>query len=245
VKKLLPIIIFGIAIISPKLWLHSNFKRTKNPLFLQVNVEMPNFRYNSVALQSRVAEALGTSNLLNGHFFGQSSNRVSVFSAEWAEGQGDGGAFFVHTPQICWVGAGFRSVSMGEPPEWPISIAGRRIPFQCCILSHPNLRYPEIVLWAASVDGEWSDAVYVLPRDLSVGDEAIRDKIKKIGNKIKRRIISFQNLLANPPPTKASKQFLRISMPLTADWRSGLGDLEALVHKSILSREHQSRGLNN
>jgi hypothetical protein len=239
VKRLFPVIFFGMAILCSKLWFYFNYQRTNNPLFLKVNLEMPSFEYRSLALRSSVAEALGTSNLLNGNFVGQNSNKVSMFSAEWAEGEGDTGAFFLHSPQICWVGAGFRTVRTGEPSEWPILIAGRTIPFQCCVLSHPDLEYPEIVLWAASVDGEWSKAVYALPRELILGDEPVRDKVIKMGNNIKRRIRALLSIIVDPPPLNGAKQFLRVSTPLTADWRSGLVNLEAFVHQSISPREHQ------
>ena len=244
-KMRFPIIFFGAAILVSKVWFACHVKRTEAPMLLQLNLEIPNYNYKLDPLESRVARALGTSNLLNLHFLGQSSNRFSVFLAEWPPGQEHGGALFVHTPQICWVGAGFRRVHKGETTDWPIIIGGRKIPFQCCVLSHPNLKVPEIVLWAACIDGNWSDAVYVFPRDLIVGDEPVRDRIKKSANIIRTRITAFIGIIANPPPTKACKQFVRISMPLTTDWRSGLAELETFVHQILLPRIHLFHRPNN
>ena len=111
------LIMFSLAVLGARLWIQSHTRPPENPVFFTVRHKIPGYRFVPVALGSRVAEELGTTNLFNGHFFDNESHRVSVYEAHWQPGQG-GGNSTGHTPERCWVDAGyFRPVRYGEPSQ--------------------------------------------------------------------------------------------------------------------------------
>jgi hypothetical protein len=179
-----------------------------------------------VALGATVLKSLATTNLLNGHFFDARSNRVSVFSAAWQPGQGTGGNVFGHTPEICWVGAGFRTIRAGEPDHLALHLAGRSIPFQCRVLQHPELPTPEITLWAACLDGRWDDITFGAPTDMSEGTPTLVAFVQGFWRTVTTRWAGLRRLFEQPFTQNARKQFLRFSKPLTTDPQRALRELE-------------------
>ncbi len=94
----IPLIMFSLAVLGAHLWIQSHTRPSGNPVFFTIRHKIPGYRFVPVALGSQVAEALGTTNLFNGHFFDNESHRVSVYAADWQPGQG-GGNSTGHTPK--------------------------------------------------------------------------------------------------------------------------------------------------
>lgn len=227
----IPLIVFGLAVLGTRFWIQSRTRPPENPVFLTARHEIPGYRFVPVALGSQVEDTLATTNLFNGHFLDQRSQRVSVFAAHWQAGQGDGGTLFGHTPEICWLGHGFRTVRHGEPSQVFIPMAGRRIPFQCRVLKHPEQPTPEITLWAACIDGRWDDIPYGPPPNQTEGEATIRTYLQGVGRTLATRFASVRRIVQNPFASTARKQFVRFSIPLTTDWQPALAELEAFAHQ--------------
>lgn len=222
----LPLILFGLAILGTVVWVQSQSRSPQEPLFIEARREIPGYGFTPVALGSQVTQTLATTRLFNGHFFDGHSNRVSVFSADWPRGQGDGGNVFGHTPEICWVGAGFRTVRQGEPSQVFVAVGGRSIPFQCRILKHPDLPTPEITLWAACIDGRWDDIEFGAPPHQGDGSAVVVGYLQEVGRTLSTRWASVRRLVLHPYPSGARKQFVRFSIPLTTEWPGALAALE-------------------
>jgi hypothetical protein len=190
-------------------------------------------------LGSRIAETLATTNLFNGHFFDSHSNRISVFEAQWQAGQGNGGNLFGHTPEICWAGQGFRTVRFGEPSQVFLSLAGRRIPFQCRVLRHPDLPTPEITLWAACLDGRWDDILFGPPPNLNDEAATVGTYLQEVGRTFTTRWASVRRLVQQPYTVGARKQFIRFSMPLHTGWEPALVELERFAQQWLDARPPQ------
>lgn len=227
----IPLIVFGLAVLGTRFWIQFRTRPPENPVYLTARHEIPGYRFVPVALGSQVEDTLATTNLFNGHFFDQRSQRVSVFAAHWQAGQGDGGTLFGHTPEICWLGHGFRTVRHGEPSQVFIPMAGRRIPFQCRVLKHPEQPTPEITLWAACIDGRWDDIPYGPPPNQTEGEATIRTYLQGVGRTLATRLASVRRIVQNPFASNARKQFVRFSIPLTTDWQPALAELEAFAHQ--------------
>ena len=221
-----PLMVFGLAVLGTWLGVQSRIRPPQNPVFFTGRVEMPGYRLQAVPLGQKVAETLATTRLLNGHFFDSRSNRVSVFQADWKAGEGDGGNVFGHTPEICWVGSGFRTVRLGEPSQVLVELAGHRVPFQCRILTHPGLPTPEITLWAACIDGRWDDVLLGPPADMGKPDTTLRSYVRDVGRTLSTRWAAVRRVALQPFAVSGPKQFIRLSLPVTHEWPSALADLE-------------------
>ena len=220
-----PVWMFGLAVLGTWIGVQSRIRPPQNPVFFIGRTEMPGYRFQSVPLGQQVAEMLATTRLLNGHFFDSRSNRVSVFQADWKDGEGDGNALG-HTPEICWVGGGFRTVRQGEPSQVLVELAGHRVPFQCRILTHPGLPTPEITLWAACIDGRWDDVLLGPPADMGKPDTTLRSYVRDVGRTLSTRWAAVRRVALQPFAISGPKQFIRLSLPVTHEWPSALADLE-------------------
>lgn len=220
------VVLFGVAVLGTGLWIRTQTRPPQNPLFLTARHQIPGHQFQPVPLGEMVADTLATTNLFNGHFYDSHSNRVSVFEAQWSAGQGNGGNLFGHTPEICWAGQGFRTIRMGEPSQVFLSLAGRRIPFQCRVLRHPELPTPEITLWAACLDGRWDDILFGPPPNLNDEAATVGTYLQEVGRTFTTRWASIRRLVQNPFTIGARKQFIRFSIPLHTGWESALVELE-------------------
>lgn len=221
-----PLGVFGLAVVGTSIGVQSRIHPPDNPLFFKGRTEMPGYRFQEVPLGQQAAKSLAATRLLNGHFFDSRSDRVSVFKADWKAGEGDGSNVFGHTPELCWVGSGFKTVRLGEPLQVFLELAGQRVPFQCRILTHPGLPTPEITLWAASVDGRWDDVSLGVPADIGQPDTTLRSYLRDVGRTLWTRWAAVRRLVLQPISVSGPKQFVRLSSPVTDGWTVALADLE-------------------
>jgi hypothetical protein len=221
-----PVWMFGLAVLGTWIGVQSRIRSPEDPLFFARRSEVPGYRFQEVPLGQRVVEVLSTTQLLNGHFFDARSNRISVFQADWKAGDGDGGTVFGHTPDICWVGGGFRTVHLGESSQVFIELAGHQVPFQCRILTHPGLPTPEITLWAACIDGRWDDVLLGPPADMGKPDFTLHFYLLDLKQKLSTCMAALRRLALHPLAVSGPKQFVRLSLPVTDGWTAALADLE-------------------
>jgi hypothetical protein len=229
-RILLQLTVFGLAIVSPCLWVGHHIRPPENQLFLTVRREIPNYRFVPVDLGSQVEKSLRAKDLLNGHFIDKRSQRVSVFAANWEQGEGGFGSVG-HTPEKCWVGSGFQIVPYGGPSQLSISIGGRQIPFQCRVLKRSNLVAPEITLWAACLDGLWDGIPYEPPLEQIEVSYTVWNQIQNLLVSCKTRWEFFCDPILFKSNPSARKQFIRFSTPLTTEWQPALGELVAFANR--------------
>jgi hypothetical protein len=222
----IPLVLFGLAVVGASLYIRMNMRPPRDPVFLTTRHEIPGFRFVPVALGSRSASILGTTNFFNGHFFDSRLRRVSVFSANWQPGDGNV-ISLSHTPENCWTGnEGFQTLRLGESNQVFLFIRGRRISFQCRVLKHPAQQYPEIALWSAGIDGRW-DILSSEPAPNLIDQQVTTIVfIHGLTRIIKERLSVFLKLTQDPLSPSASKQFVRLSTPLTTDWQTTISELE-------------------
>jgi hypothetical protein len=231
-----PLIVFGLAVLGAGLWIQSHTWPPENPVFFTTRHEIPGYRFMPVELGSQVMEALGTTNIFNGHFFDSRSNRVSVYAAHWQPGQG-GGNSVGHTPERCWVDTGyFRTIRCGEPSLVVFLIGGQRLPLQCRVLASPYQPTSEIVLWGACIGGRWDENFYGSPPDQTDQDSTVRNYFQRLCRVFVMRWVQACRLFQRPYDPTARKQFVRFSTPLTTEWKIALAELEAFAHQWL---EHQ------
>ncbi|MBL9138390.1 MAG: exosortase-associated EpsI family protein [Verrucomicrobiales bacterium] len=199
--------------------------RPKDPgLKLSISRELAGWRFRSEPLSPAVQATLATPELFNGTFIAETGNEVTVFAANWVAGSARVMSVVEHTPDICWVGAGFVPVDLGQPTRVELSISGRPLPFECRAFRGPRGGPPELVLWCTLVDGQ------VLPE----GDRWEAEMNADLGSDDRRaqagRRKALGHFLQNVSTRRAAdgeKQFIRFSVAVTTDWRDGLERLRS------------------
>jgi hypothetical protein len=222
--------VFGLAVISPRIWIQSHTRPPQNPFFLKARREIQDYRFISVPLGPRVEKILSTTELFNGHFIDARSQRVSVFVGNWQPGQGDMSSV-THTPQGCWVADGCRILPYDGPSQLFISIGGRQIPFQCRVLKRSDIVAPEITLWAVCIDGQWDGIPYKPELEQIEDAYTVVEKYQNILVSYKNRWAFFCELMRLRSNPAVRKQFIRFSAPMTTEWQSALVELAAFANR--------------
>jgi hypothetical protein len=230
----IPLAIFALALIGTTLWTRIPQPILEAPKSLRTSLELTGFHFQQVPLSKTVYEILATTNLLNGHFFDTSSNRYSVFHAVWEPGSISAPNAFGHPPELCWTGAGFERLSLGQPSQTNLAISGVYIPFQCRVLRHPALGTPELVLWTACMGGDWYGFDLGSNIDTSKEKAGINAYIKKYRRTFFYQSILINHLGLNVSSLNARKQFIRLSQPITTDWQTSLSSLEEFAQRWLV-----------
>lgn len=188
-------------------------------LRLGVATQMSGWRFQPDPLSDVVRSTLATTNLLNGVFTADRGGVVTVFAAEWSVGSARVMSVVEHTPDICWVGAGFVPVDLGQPTQVDLEIGGRSLPFECRAFTGPRGGTPELVLWCTVVDGQ------VLPEGDRWQAETDATQTRKDRQAEAGRRSALGHFLHNLSDRRAAggaKQFVRFSVAVTSDWRESL-----------------------
>lgn len=201
----------------------------QSPIFFEER-QISGYNFRSINLGQQQQKSLGTSNILNGNFSDINSNRVSVFKARWNSQEGSGEELY-HTPDICWVLQGFKQISVGEDSWVDLNFHGEIIRFQCRVLHHPDQPTPEIVLWAACVNGCWDTLSYSrAPLPLSSYNGFI-DYLNGSRLDLNLKCNYIRSRIVNPLTHGAAKQMVRVSKPLSGDWRRAVLELQEFINQ--------------
>jgi hypothetical protein len=148
---LLLLALFGGAIGAAWGWFHIDPPEPRR-LRLEVKRELPGWTFHPEPLSASAQEILATTNLFNGTFLGANGLRLTVFAAEWRADHSRSMSVVQHTPDICWVGAGWTPSDLGQPDQVQLDISGTRLPFECRVFQSPAGRR-ELVLWCTLLGG--------------------------------------------------------------------------------------------
>ena len=224
------LLLFIIGVVGADIWNCLPRHSHKKSYYLSPRKEISGYRFKSVRLAPTVNKILCTTNLLNGHFFDFRSNRFSVLSAKWEPGQGTVGELF-HTPDACWTGQGFELLESNVGSRITFQIHDRSIPFECRILKHPERPESEIVVWAVCLDGHWNEVQFGVPPTTNGESNKFANYFRGLWRLIKSRVNCFGYLISHPPSKNSRKQFIRISIAITAEPQTALSELKQFACK--------------
>jgi exosortase len=168
-------------------------------------------------------ESLETTNLLNGRFIGD-NEEIIAFAANWGP-EADLNVVH-HTPDICWVGVGWRSLDIGQPKTVSLLLNGKEMPFECRVFISPNGLSKQLVIWCTLLGG------VVLDEGLRWSTEQAGMTAKSRSTDAGRRVAMnhFVAVLKDRIPADRRKQFLRLSSSFAGDhWEAGLKRLESFI----------------
>jgi hypothetical protein len=240
--KISNLLVFAVSLIAPVYIRSFGGKSVQKPVVFEVR-QISGYVFQSIELGQQQQKSLGTSNILNGNFFDTKSNRVSVFKASWNSQEGSGEELY-HTPDVCWVLQGFKPISVGEDSCVDLDIHGKKVQFQCRVLHHPDQSLPEIVLWAASLNGCWDALEYCrAPLPLS-RHEGFFNYLRICFRDLSLKWNYIWSRIGNPSTIGVEKQIVRVSKPLSSDWKNAVSDLQEFTRKWLDIAGNESLGGN-
>ncbi len=214
-------------------WFQTGPRTGVEQLQFVVRETVDGWRFEARPLGAAVQSTLATPHLFNGVFGAESRRPVTVFAAEWSAAEARQMVVVQHTPDVCWVGAGWIPVQAGQPERIAVVFDGRPVSFECRVFGVPGSAQRELVLWCTLVGGQ----VLEEADRWSLESDPARDRETRFASAGRRMAAGqfLQNVREHRAAT-AHKQFVRLSVPIAADWREGLRELEAFAPRWLRFR---------
>ena len=214
--------LFAAAIAAAWAWFHVGVTPPEKSYVFHTRSEIPGYKFTAVPVGEEAQAILATTNLVNGQFEGPGKDRYTVFAADWAA-KGKQMSVLGHTPEVCWVGAGFQLMTLGEPPFMEIQLGGERISLECRVFRTPDGRSLEMVVWGSLLSGQPLEEGFRFQPDRTQGAGSTANMNM---NARTRSLNSFLRTLVSRQPGDGTKQFVRFSTPVSGDWKEALQRLE-------------------
>jgi hypothetical protein len=235
--------VFLGAIAASWAWFNVGVKPREKSYVLHSRETVPGYKFKALPVGEQAIETLATTNLVNGQFEGQGEDRFIVFAADWAARGDKQMSVLAHTPEICWVGAGFSLMDLGEPPFMEVEISGQKVPFECRVFRAPDQHSVEMVAWCSVVSGQWLEEGFRFqPNRKQSGDGLLRQS----ENARARGMNSLVKALVNRQSGDGTKQFVRFSTGVRGDWNESYQRLQKFAAEWLtveVVRNEAARGL--
>ncbi len=233
-RELIGVMVFGLAIALPFLWVSSGDSRHWEKCSFTTAENIQGYRYIPLHLGRSVKVILATTNILNGFFVNSQSNRFSVLHVNWARASGLGGNVLAHSPDICWLGDGYKYAKVDCPEIVSINLCEKVVRCNCRVMVGQFDAGPEIVVWFATVDG------FLYPVESSrkvtgnTGARIAENWFMDVVYGFKERCGQFVQLLRKPIPLDSEKQYVRVSKCFSGRWDSDLIEIETFLQNWLV-----------
>lgn len=171
-------------------------------------------------------DILATTNLFNGVFTAETGRAVTVFAAEWSDRDSRQMSVVQHTPDVCWVGAGWVPAQGGQPDQVSVEVSGRAMTFECRLFQTPGMRQQELVLWSTLVGGQ---AMVESDRWVAEREGGLDRDTRFVLAGRRMAASQFLSNVRHRRRATAHKQFVRLSVPVSGTWQEGLEQLRAFA----------------
>jgi hypothetical protein len=192
-----------------------------------------NWSFVEIPLSKEVKNKLGNGEIKNGLFSStQSEIQVRYFLGKWDPSNPKQMAVVSHTPDICWVGAGWKPVNLGQPNTTYILPGGTDsveeinkdiigIEFQTRVFEHVLSKEKELAMWCTLVDGRPIREPKVLNDSQIFLSKSVFKSVLGSFRNSQLSVHRFYVALLERKAWSGPKSFLRISMPLNRNqWSS-------------------------
>ena len=256
--KLGPLILLGLfaaAIVSAWAWFNAAPPPDAAGIRLEARTNIAGHTFIPEPLGRGALELLSTPDVVNGFFAASNSAKsdgkepqpVRVFAAEWTAAHAQGMTVVQHTPDICWVGAGWKPIDIGQPKQVEIEVPvvqppgssasapkTVKLPFECRVFLSPDGHSRELVLWCTLVSGR------VLPEQsrFDPGKEQSDDLTERERQLAAGRRLTagyFAEALKHRLRARGTKQFARLSAPVDGAWTEPLSELQTFASEWLES----------
>lgn len=201
--------VFLLATGAAWAWYNVSPKQFPVSYHFQTRPAVPGWTFVPEPVSEQAREILATTNLFNGIYTNARGDRVTVFLGTWDANNPKQMSVVGHTPDVCWVGAGWEPVAGGHPDKLDIRFGTNSIPFEARTFLTPDKRSRELTAWCTLVSGQLfeEDKKFELPESVKAGGiqerqapgarHTLKSKLTKV---ITQRI-----------PGTGAKQFVRFS----------------------------------
>lgn len=186
---------------------------------------------------NEVLNMLGYPNYNNVEFFSR-SNRIRLFFAEWDEENKIGTGAVSHTPDICWIGIGWKLVKdHGVNHMEYFDIDGNNILCNLRVFENEKYSLQELVVWMTNIDGYFLNTSFEVDNFLDSKLEG--DKYKNYFSK-KLMLKYLKYFTVNRRKSTGFKQFLRISCPVDNSVNDSLENLKYFLSNNVKIKKIES-----
>lgn len=189
--------------------------------------DIPGWTFTAEAISREATELLATTNLFNGQFSSRSGRKVTAFVGTWDAGNPKQLAVVSHSPDVCWVGAGWKPVAVNHPDKVLIEFGNDTVPFEVRTFEAPGGGHRELTLWCTLVSGQVYEEVgrFVIRQE----DEALPINALKAAGARHTLKTKLLKAVLDRIPGNGTKQFVRFSIPLRGDWEPVLEELKGFA----------------
>lgn len=209
-------------------WFHSGRISHESTIRYEVRPSLEGYEFRNEPITHNEQAALATTNLISGTFFGTNAADIRVFSASWNDSNGKNLSVVQHTPDLCWVKAGWLPVNLGQPKTMTLQFGSTNLEFECRSFEAPGGSVRQLVVWSTLIGGK--------PLQESWRFQSSETTPQKTGWVQANRFLAanqFISSLLNRTPSERSKQFIRFSTPVPKDWKTAFDTLRSFGPKWI------------
>jgi hypothetical protein len=211
-------VLFTVAVGGPAAWFRSGTH--ENHTQLRFSGDSPSdYQFLPEELSAQAADILATTNAISGTFVGK-NGRFPVFLGTWDGSDSRQLTALQHTPDICWVGAGWVPVRGDYPDKITLRVSGMDIPFECRVFRAASGVH-QVAVWTSVVAGR----LYEEPAPLAIESAGETRRASRVAAK-RVAFGQFYNALKMRLPGDGTKQFVRFSTDLSADWATTVRQLQ-------------------
>jgi len=127
-----------------------------------------------------------------------------------------------HTPDICWVGAGWTAIDLKLPSKVTLTFDQRPISFECRAFRAPRSTHQELSLWCTLVSGQVFDEGERFEGEQGTANDA---RVRQASANRRRGAEQFTRVVRERIAGNGSKQFVRFSTKIQGDPNRTLQEL--------------------
>ncbi|MFO1461413.1 MAG: exosortase-associated EpsI family protein [Verrucomicrobiota bacterium] len=223
VRLILINLLFWVAASGAWAWYHVLPPEPPVRYSFSARDSIPGLRFVAEPVNDAAAQLLATTNLINGTFSSPGGNRTTVFMGTWSAQNSKEMSVVSHTPDICWVGAGWTPIPGKHPDRIELEFGGVRLPFECRTFRAPGNHHDELTVWCTLVNGRVTGET---GRFVATADPGSRKEEKQAPQARRLAGNHFLDALRHRSAGTGEKQFVRFSTRLDGDWQRSLHDLQ-------------------
>jgi hypothetical protein len=205
-------------------WYHVAPKQFAVSYHFDATNTVAGWQFRPEPVPENAVEILATTNLFNGTFFNERGERITVFMGTWDADNPKQLSVVGHTPDVCWVGAGWKPVRTEHPAKLPLTFGPHQIPFEARTFLTPDGRQRELTVWCTVVSGqvfEETARFEVAPTDAGANRKQLQAEGAR--STLKSKLVKA---IGERIPGSGTKQFVRFSTATGTAWQAPFASLQ-------------------
>ena len=226
-----PLICYVLCLFAGKLWyfeLNKSSDAKENQLSIEFQPQLNEWEFKEEMLSKSVMDRLGHGNIKNGFYINRKSGeKFSFFLGEWDPDNTRQMSVVSHTPDVCWVGAGWKPVNLGQPnktifklaldseSESEIPVTKEKLYFlETRVFEHALTHQKELAMWFTIIDGRIIDEPNLIDLENSENNLISAGKTFAAFRNSQNSAHRFLTAMKERRTWSGKKLFYRVSVPV-------------------------------